>query len=47
VYRIKKDDLMKYLNMGGGVNLRFFEEESNKKIEEFCRAAIIVKKIDQ
>ena len=46
VYRLKKDDLIKYLNMGGGVNLRFFDEQANKKIEEFCQTAIAFKKID-
>ena len=43
---MRKEDLIKYLNMGGGHNLHFFQEEANDKIEEFCKTVLVVKEID-
>jgi hypothetical protein len=43
---MRKEDLDKYLGMGGGHNKDFFLEESNEKIEEFCKTILVVKEID-
>jgi hypothetical protein len=33
LFRMKKEDLNRYLNMGGGTNLKIFTKESNEKID--------------
>lgn len=36
LFRMKKEDLNRYLHMGGGTNQNNFTKESNKKIDQYC-----------